>query len=80
VQWPRPLHAVGVCDNVQGCTVYHLHTDGPLAYVEPDCEGIFRTKSMFIGPNIRQVNYPKNHYWTKILASAPVRIGTVVVC
>ncbi len=28
----------------QGISVFHLHTEGPCAYVEEDCEGIFNTK------------------------------------
>jgi acyl-CoA hydrolase len=38
---------------LQDVSVYHLHTEGVCPYVEEDCQGIFRAKSLFIGANVR---------------------------
>nr|XP_027219060.1 uncharacterized protein LOC113811493 [Penaeus vannamei] len=37
--------------NVRVC---HIHTEGPASYTKPDCEGIFRSNSFFIGSNCRE--------------------------
>ena len=34
--------------------IYHLHTEGPAPYVEPQYEGIFQTHAFFVGSNIRK--------------------------
>ncbi|KAL3268699.1 hypothetical protein HHI36_007802 [Cryptolaemus montrouzieri] len=39
------LKDVGVC---------HMHTEGHAPYTEPDCEGIFRSLSFFMGGNVRK--------------------------
>ncbi|KAG5183738.1 acetyl-CoA hydrolase/transferase C-terminal domain-containing protein [Tribonema minus] len=39
---------------LEGCEVYHLHTEGECPYVAEDCEGIFHTKSFFLGANVRK--------------------------
>ncbi|XP_049859459.1 4-hydroxybutyrate coenzyme A transferase [Schistocerca gregaria] len=35
-------------------TVCHMHTEGNAPYVEPDCEGIFRSCSFFMAANVRK--------------------------
>lgn len=34
--------------------LYHLHTEGPAPYAEPQYEENFRVKSLFVGSNVRQ--------------------------
>lgn len=31
-----------------------MHTEGPASYCQPDCEGIFRSNSLFMGGNVRK--------------------------
>ncbi|XP_033642671.1 4-hydroxybutyrate coenzyme A transferase-like [Asterias rubens] len=40
--------------SLKNVEVVHIHTEGPGDYMKPDCEGIFRSNSMFIGGNARQ--------------------------
>ncbi|KAK7869590.1 hypothetical protein R5R35_003381 [Gryllus longicercus] len=35
-------------------TVCHMHTEGAAPYVNPDCEGIFRSLSFFMAKNVRK--------------------------
>mmetsp|Transcript_4411 Transcript_4411/g.6237 ORF Transcript_4411/g.6237 Transcript_4411/m.6237 type:complete len:499 (-) Transcript_4411:50-1546(-) len=41
-------------NRLEGCTVYHLHTEGVCPYVTEEMSDIFRTKSFFLGSNVRQ--------------------------
>jgi acyl-CoA hydrolase len=34
--------------------VQHIHTEGPVAYAEPEFEGIFQLESFFVGGNVRK--------------------------
>ncbi|XP_050310665.1 4-hydroxybutyrate coenzyme A transferase [Anthonomus grandis grandis] len=45
---------VGKKKNLKNVTVCHMHTEGPAAYTDPSCEGIFRSFSFFMGGNVRK--------------------------
>lgn len=45
---------VGKKKNLKDVTVCHMHTEGPAAYTDPSCEGIFRSCSFFMGGNVRK--------------------------
>ncbi|XP_077283969.1 succinyl-CoA:acetate/propanoyl-CoA:succinate CoA transferase [Arctopsyche grandis] len=44
----------GKAANLKDITVCHMHTEGKAPYTEPECEGIFRSLSMFMGGNVRK--------------------------
>ncbi|ENN70306.1 4-hydroxybutyrate coenzyme A transferase [Dendroctonus ponderosae] len=45
---------VGKKKNLKNINVCHMHTEGPAAYTDPSCEGIFRSNSFFMGGNVRK--------------------------
>lgn len=40
--------------NLRDITVVHMHTEGPALYCQPECKDIFRSKSTFMGGNVRK--------------------------
>lgn len=54
-----PIHLLdamtkhGKENNLRDITVVHMHTEGPASYCAPDCKDIFRSKSTFMGANVR---------------------------
>ncbi|RZC39385.1 uncharacterized protein BDFB_006312, partial [Asbolus verrucosus] len=44
----------GKSQKLKDITVCHMHTEGPAAYTDPSCEGIFRSFSFFMGGNVRK--------------------------
>ncbi|CAM9750975.1 unnamed protein product [Discosporangium mesarthrocarpum] len=44
-------------NGLKDIAVYHLHTEGACPYVDEDCDGVFRVKSMFIGANVRKATH-----------------------
>lgn len=44
----------GKSAGLKDVSVYHLHTEGVCPYVTEDCAGIFKTKSFFVGSNLRK--------------------------
>ncbi|CAH1378955.1 hypothetical protein MTP99_002711 [Tenebrio molitor] len=44
----------GKANKLKDITVCHMHTEGPAAYCDPSCEGIFRSFSFFMGGNVRK--------------------------
>lgn len=44
----------GKKNKLKGVKVHHIHTEGPGEYLEPDCEGIFRSNSLFTAANCRK--------------------------
>lgn len=40
-------------NNLRDITVVHMHTEGPALYCAPECKDIFRSKSTFMGGNVR---------------------------
>lgn len=51
---PTPLLAALVSrSDLEGVTLYHLHTAGPAPFVDPDCRGRLRSVSLFAGPPVR---------------------------
>ncbi|XP_044271680.1 4-hydroxybutyrate coenzyme A transferase [Tribolium madens] len=44
----------GKSKKLKNVTVCHMHTEGPAAYCDPSCEGIFRSFSFFMGGNVRK--------------------------
>lgn len=54
-----PIHVLnamtnhGKENNLRDITVVHMHTEGPASYCAPDCKDIFRSKSTFMGGNVR---------------------------
>lgn len=74
-----PLKLVGAMtehgkkENLKDVTVCHIHTEGPAAYTTPDCEGIFRSNSFFIGANCRQpINEGRGDYVPIFLSEIPL--------
>jgi 4-hydroxybutyrate CoA-transferase len=52
---PTPLlEALAARTDLEGVTLYHLHTEGPAPCAEPNCEGRIRSVSFFTGPNVRR--------------------------
>jgi len=52
---PTPLLAGLVArPDLDGVTLYHLHTSGPAPFAEPDMAGRFRSVSFFVGPALRR--------------------------
>jgi acyl-CoA hydrolase len=51
---PTPLlDALSARPDVENVRLYHLHTDGPAPWCEPDCGGRIRSVSLFNGPSMR---------------------------
>ncbi|HZI29659.1 MAG TPA: acetyl-CoA hydrolase/transferase C-terminal domain-containing protein [Gemmatimonadaceae bacterium] len=51
---PTPLlDALTARTDLEDVQLYHLHTDGPAPWCEPDCEGRIRSVSLFNGPSMR---------------------------
>lgn len=44
----------GKKNKLQNIKVHHIHTEGKGEYLEPDCEGIFRSNSLFTAANCRK--------------------------
>ena len=52
---PAPLlDALASRRDVEHVRLYHLHTDGPAPWTAPECEGHFRSVSLFTGPAMRE--------------------------
>lgn len=43
----------GMENNLRDITVTHMHTEGPASYCKPECKDVFRSKSLFMGGNVR---------------------------
>ena len=41
-------------NNLKDITVVHMHTEGPALYAQEEYSGIFRSKSTFMGANVRK--------------------------
>jgi acyl-CoA hydrolase len=41
-------------NNLKDITVIHMHTEGPAYYAQPEYSHIFRSKSTFMGGNVRK--------------------------
>ena len=51
---PTPLlDALCARTDLEGVTLYHLHTEGSCAFADPEHEGRFRSVSLFTGPALR---------------------------
>ncbi|KAK2710260.1 4-hydroxybutyrate coenzyme A transferase-like isoform X2 [Artemia franciscana] len=54
---PTPLLGAladhGKKSSLKNVTVCHIHIEGKAAHLDPECEGIFRDNSFFIGANVR---------------------------
>ena len=52
---PTPLlHGLVARHDIEGVTLYHLHTSGPAPFAEPEAAGRFRSVSFFVGPALRR--------------------------
>src|SRR6185436_17103635 len=52
---PTPLlQALAARTDLEDVTLYHLHTEGPAPFAQPDCTGRFRSVSFFTGSNVRR--------------------------
>ncbi len=52
---PTPLlEAMCRRSDLTGITLFHLHTEGPAPFLEPDCLDRFRSVSLFIGQPVRR--------------------------
>lgn len=60
--------------------VYHLHTEGPCPYVSPEASKIFKTKSCFMGSNVRQaVSDGRADYVPCLLSDLPRMIRQDII-
>jgi acyl-CoA hydrolase len=51
---PTPLlDALAARSDLEGISLYHLHTGGPAPFVAPQCRGRMRSVSVFAGPPVR---------------------------
>lgn len=51
---PTPLlEALAARQDLSAVTVYHLHLDGPIPFLDPSCAGRFLSISLFTGPPLR---------------------------
>jgi len=51
---PTPLlDALSARTDLEDVLLYHLHTDGPAPWCDPDCGGRIRSVSLFNGPSMR---------------------------
>lgn len=41
-------------NNLKDITIIHMHTEGPAYYAQPEYAHIFRSKSTFMGGNVRK--------------------------
>lgn len=48
------MAAHGKENNLKDITIIHMHTEGPAYYAQPEYEHIFRSKSTFMGGNVRK--------------------------
>lgn len=74
-QTPHQLIAAMVAraDQLHDVEICHIHTEGPLPYLEPQYEGIFRANSFFIGANMRkQLNQGHGDYVPVFLSEIPL--------
>ncbi|XP_064099010.1 4-hydroxybutyrate coenzyme A transferase-like [Macrobrachium nipponense] len=63
----------GKSSQLKDVTVCHIHTEGPALYAQPDCEGIFRANSFFIGSNCRKtVNDGRGDFVPIFLSEIPI--------
>ncbi|KAG0715608.1 4-hydroxybutyrate coenzyme A transferase [Chionoecetes opilio] len=63
----------GKAGGLKGVSVCHIHTEGQAPYTEPDCEGIFRSNSFFIGSNCRlAINEGRADYVPIFLSEIPL--------
>jgi acyl-CoA hydrolase len=52
---PRPLlDALSARADLEDVRLFHLHTDGPAPWCEPECGGRIRSVSLFNGPSMRK--------------------------
>ncbi|CAM9827200.1 unnamed protein product, partial [Choristocarpus tenellus] len=60
-------------NGLTGVSVFHIFTLGNCPYVQEDCEGIFRAKSMFIEANVRKAtNEGRADYLPIFLSETPL--------
>ncbi|MBI2518208.1 MAG: acetyl-CoA hydrolase/transferase family protein [Opitutae bacterium] len=53
---PSPLvEALAARRDLEGLRLYHLHTEGPMPFLAPECEGRIRSISLFTGAAARPV-------------------------
>lgn len=43
------LHKYVMSNNIKDVQLFHIHTEGPFPFNDPDCVGHFRTNSLFTG-------------------------------
>nr|CAI5848938.1 unnamed protein product [Callosobruchus analis] len=54
IEMLKGMTEVGKKKKLKDVRVCHMHTEGPAPYCNPDCEGIFRSFSFFMGGNVRK--------------------------
>lgn len=50
----KAMTEYGKANKLQDVSVCHMHTEGEAPYTNPECEGIFRSLSFFMGGNVRK--------------------------
>lgn len=70
---PTPLlEALTRRTDLEGVTLYHLHTEGPAPWTAPEHAGRFRSVSLFTGPALREpVNAGRADYVPIFLSDVP---------
>ncbi|XP_014663113.1 PREDICTED: 4-hydroxybutyrate coenzyme A transferase-like [Priapulus caudatus] len=63
----------GLKSGVKHVEVMHIHTEGEAIYSRPEYEGVFRSNSLFIGPNVRSaVNEGRADFIPIFLSEIPL--------
>ncbi|XP_018024046.1 4-hydroxybutyrate coenzyme A transferase [Hyalella azteca] len=63
----------GITNKLADVTVCHIHTEGEAPYTKPECDGIFRSSSFFIGANCRKaINAGRADYTPIFLSDIPL--------
>ncbi|CAH2006398.1 unnamed protein product [Acanthoscelides obtectus] len=54
IEMLKGMTEVGKKKKLKDVRVCHMHTEGPAPYCAPECDGIFRSFSFFMGGNVRK--------------------------
>lgn len=67
-------------NELEGVEIYHLHTEGPAPYVEPEYKDAFHVKAVFIGSNVRKaIHAGRASYIPVFLSEVPILFRSNVV-
>ncbi|KAM7535690.1 hypothetical protein Aperf_G00000104294 [Anoplocephala perfoliata] len=69
----QELHRYVMSNNIKDVQLFHIHTEGPFPFNDPECVGHFRTNSLFAGSNCRQaINEGRADFTPIFLSEIPL--------